>query len=134
MERSERLSVINSSDEEASQLFETDENVVLPAEPYRGIRPFRYADRYVFAAREWEKEQLINLVTQYRGTLVFGQSGIGKSSIINAALIPGLLNHHFQPEVMRVSPNRDGTFIVYRILQSDVPGEKTFLPSLFAGR
>jgi WD40 repeat protein len=101
----------------------------LPSEPYRGIKPFRYADREIFAAREWEKEQLLHLVSLYRGSLVFGQSGIGKSSLINAGLIPVLEEYNFHAEIIRVSPSRKGTFIIYKIIQSDE--DKTYFPSLF---
>jgi len=105
------------------------ENIILPAEPFRGIKSFRYADREIFAAREWEKEQLLNLVSLYRASLIYGQSGIGKSSLINAGLIPELENYNFRGEIIRVSPNRDGTFIVYKIPASDK--DRAYLPSLF---
>ncbi|AWI25781.1 hypothetical protein HYN49_07635 [Flavobacterium pallidum] len=98
-------------------------------QPFRGIKPFRYSDRDIFAGRNWEKEQLLNLVSLYRGILLFGQSGFGKSSIINAALAPKLLEYDFLPEVMRVSPSYDGTFIIYRIKENE--DNDTYLPSIF---
>lgn len=97
--------------------------------PYRGIKPFRYADRNIFAGRNWEKEQLLNLISLYRGVLLFGQSGFGKSSLINAALAPKLLEYDFLPEVMRVSPSYDGTFIIYRIKEDE--DTDSYLPSIF---
>lgn len=101
----------------------------LPIEPFRGIKSFRYADRKIFAGREWETEQLLNLTSLYRGNLVFGQSGIGKSSLINAGLVPLLEENNFQAERIRVYPNPDYTFVVYRINNSDLTD--SYLPSIF---
>ncbi|AWA29887.1 hypothetical protein HYN48_07240 [Flavobacterium magnum] len=98
-------------------------------QPFRGIKPFRYSDRDIFAGRNWEKEQLLNLVSLYRGILLFGQSGFGKSSLINAALAPKLLEYDYSPEVMRVSPSYNGTFIIYRIKEQE--DQQVYLPSIF---
>ncbi len=111
--------------------YDSEQDAAFPSRPYRGIKPFRYADRNIFAAREWEKEQLLNLISLYRGSLVFGQSGIGKSSLINAGLVPKLVEYNYQAEIIRVSPNRNGTFIIYKISKNDA--EEIYLPSLFDG-
>jgi len=106
-----------------------EELVVLPDEPYRGIKPFRYADRFIFSARDWEKDQLLNIILLYRGSLLYGQSGIGKSSLVNAGLVPLLLQNNLQAEVIRVYPNREETFRISRIENTD----STYFPSIFEG-
>jgi hypothetical protein len=63
--------------------------VAVPTVPYRGIQPFRYFDHAIFLAREDEIEELVDLVAIYRGVLLYGASGDGKSSLINAGLLPG---------------------------------------------
>jgi len=106
-----------------------EELVVLPDEPYRGIKPFRYTDRFIFSARNWEKDQLLNIILLYRGSLLYGQSGIGKSSLVNAGLVPLLLQNNLQAEIIRVYPNREETFRISRIENTD----STYFPSIFEG-
>ena len=62
--------------------------IVLPATPFRGIESFRYVDRLIFFAREEETRKLVRYVALYRGVLFYGDSGAGKSSLINAGFIP----------------------------------------------
>jgi WD40 repeat protein len=104
--------------------------VTLPALPYRGIQPYRYVDHPIFFEREKETSDLLSLVVVYRGVLVYGDSGAGKSSLINAALLAGAHEKGFQPERIRVYPQDGAELVVERIAVTD-DGE-TFLPSLFA--
>jgi tetratricopeptide (TPR) repeat protein len=75
-----------------------------PKEPYRGILPFRLLDWRIFFERDAETERLTNLVSLYRGVLLYGQSGAGKSSLLNAGLIPQALRQGRAPERIRVYP------------------------------
>ena len=63
----------------------------LPSAPYRGIEPFRFVDQPIFSARADEVRKLVRLITIYRGIFFYGESGAGKSSLINAGLIPAAL-------------------------------------------
>ena len=58
--------------------------------PYVGPRPFeeRHQDR--FFGRDWEAEELVSLVVAHPAVLLYAQSGAGKTSLINAKLIPRL--------------------------------------------
>jgi WD40 repeat protein len=107
------------------------EMAALPHAPYCGIRPFRFADREIFFAREQEAERLTSLVSVYRGVMLHGASGTGKSSLVNAGLLPRAVQHGFQPERVRVQPRRGGELVVERIAASD--GDDAWLPSLLAG-
>ena len=102
----------------------------LPQSPYRGIEPFRFVDSGIFFAREEETRELLRLVTMYRGVLVYGESGAGKSSAINAGFIPAALQENFAPERLRVQPRRGAEIVVERISASS--DGVTCLPSLFA--
>ena len=75
-----------------------------PKEPYRGILQFRLLDWRIFFERDAETERLANLVSLYRGVLLYGQSGAGKSSLLNAGLIPQALRQGRAPERIRVYP------------------------------
>ncbi len=102
-----------------------------PREPYRGIEPFRFIDRPIFFERRDETRRLIRLVSIYRGTLLYGESGTGKSSVINAGFIPAMLEEGFLPERLRVQPLPGGELVVERIALTD-EGAAPFLPSRFA--
>jgi WD40 repeat protein len=102
-----------------------------PREPYRGIEPFRFVDRPIFFERRDETRRLIRLVSIYRGTLLYGESGVGKSSVINAGLIPAMLEEGFLPERLRVQPQPGAELVVERIALTD-EGTAPFLPSRFA--
>ena len=59
--------------------------------PYVGTRPFKTDEGELFFGRERESLDLLSLVISERLVLFYAQSGAGKSSLINAKLIPGLL-------------------------------------------
>jgi WD40 repeat protein len=103
----------------------------LPDSPYPGIEPFSYAHRNVFFAREIEARTLIRLIVMYRGVLLYSDSGTGKSSLVNAGLIPLAIDEGYQPQRIRVQPKKGEEIIVER-LSEKADGEPPFLPSLFA--
>lgn len=106
-------------------------SVPLPDSPFKGIESFRYSDRLIFFARDAETERLLRYVTIYRGVLFYGDSGVGKSSLINSGFIPAALQENFVPHRLRVNPRPDEEIIVERI--SETAGENSsYLPSIFA--
>ena len=58
--------------------------------PYVGPRTFRREQSHLFFGREREARDLLARVVSERLLLFYAQSGAGKSSLINARLIPGL--------------------------------------------
>ncbi len=60
------------------------------ANPYVGPRTFTEAQRHLFFGRDREGRDLLARVLSERLVLFYAQSGAGKSSLINARLIPGL--------------------------------------------
>ncbi|HSR97919.1 MAG TPA: hypothetical protein VLM79_12755, partial [Kofleriaceae bacterium] len=63
--------------------------------PLRGLDPFGEAERDVWYGREAERDELAKLVTAdgFRAGLLFGEPGVGKTSLIRAGLIPHLRDH-----------------------------------------
>jgi HEAT repeat protein len=63
--------------------------------PLRGLDPFGEAERDVWQGRESERDELAKLVTSdtYRAGLLFGEPGVGKTSLVRAGLIPDLRDH-----------------------------------------
>jgi excinuclease UvrABC ATPase subunit len=85
------------------------------ASPYRGIHPFRYADQAYFFGRSGLVAELLAKVLISRLVLVFGESGTGKSSLINAGLIPALKAEELRAERLRVRPIQDEPILIERI-------------------
>jgi len=87
----------------------------LPEIPYRGIESFRYIDQRVFCTREEETWDLMRNILINRGVLLYGDSGSGKSSLINAGLIPEALKENLYAHRLRVQPRRGREIKVERI-------------------
>lgn len=102
----------------------------IPDAPYRGVEPFRFIDQQIFVARETETWNLISSIMIYRGVLLYGGSGTGKSSMINAGLIPKALEENFLPNILRVQPRRGKEIKIERI-PIEVDGKPPYLPSTF---
>jgi tetratricopeptide (TPR) repeat protein len=64
-------------------------------EPYIGPRSFRHEDSASFFGRDREVSELQSLVVAHRVVLLYSQSGVGKSSLLNARLIPSLEEQGF---------------------------------------
>ena len=64
--------------------------------PYIGPRPFERQDQSVFFGRRNETSQLLSLISAHKALLVYSQSGAGKTSLINASLIPLLETEGFK--------------------------------------
>jgi hypothetical protein len=58
--------------------------------PYKGPESYQVEDSRLFYGREAEAEQLIARILSSRFTLLHAQSGAGKTSLLNACVIPGL--------------------------------------------
>ncbi len=109
----------------------TTQLLPIPESPYPGIEPFRFMDQQIFAARNDEIWDLQSSITIYRAVLIYGDSGTGKSSLINAGLIPKILDEDYVPDRLRVQPRAGKEIKVERIITS--AGERvSFLPSTFA--
>jgi WD40 repeat protein len=73
--------------------------------PFVGPRAFR-AGEHLYA-RERETQRIVDLLIAERIVLLYSPSGAGKTSLINAALIPELVSERFQVSpVVRVSMHR----------------------------
>ncbi len=60
--------------------------------PLRGLDAFGEAERDVLLGRDRQRDELIQLVTSdvFRAGLLYGEPGIGKTSLLRAGLIPAL--------------------------------------------
>jgi len=110
----------------------TDKSITNTARsPFPGINPFSYTAREVFFARETEALRLIRMIVIHRGVLLYSESGVGKSSLINSRLLPLAIEEGYNPERIRVQP-RSGEEIIVERISTEVDGHPPFLPSIFA--
>jgi subtilisin family serine protease len=70
--------------------------------PYVGPRPFEEQEQKCFFGRDWEADELVSLIVAHPAVLLYAQSGAGKTSLINAKLIP-LLRDEEGLQVMPVA-------------------------------
>jgi WD40 repeat protein len=73
--------------------------------PYVGPRPFESSDAQRFFGRERESAELFSLIIAHRAVLLYSPSGAGKSSLLNAAVIPRLREADLVVDSARVSAN-----------------------------
>ncbi len=101
-----------------------------PAAPFRGVLPFRLIDRPIFTGRRQECETLYQLIRVFRGVMLYGDSGSGKSSLVNAGVIPMLIEAGFEVEKLRVQPLKGAELVIERLPLSE-EGDSVALPSVF---
>jgi WD40 repeat protein len=62
-----------------------------PRNPYVGPRPFTADDASVFFGRETEACEILSLVLAYPAVVLYSESGAGKTSLLNARIVPSLI-------------------------------------------
>lgn len=85
----------------------------LPRNPYPGLDPFTYQYQRLFQGRTVETRNLFRLVIMYRGVLLYGGRGVGKSSLLEAGLFPELIEDGFRPHRIRLQPQAGRELTVY---------------------
>ncbi len=55
---------------------------------YMGVKPFEASNRAIFYGRDTDIESLYNLILSEKLVVLFGKSGYGKSSLLNAGVLP----------------------------------------------
>ena len=58
--------------------------------PWKGLRPYEFDDAHTFYGRNTEILQLTSLIEFNRAVILYGKSGIGKSSLLRAGVFPWL--------------------------------------------
>src|SRR5882757_10956086 len=70
--------------------------------PWPGLSSFTEDLRGFFFGREKETEELVRLIRRNTLTVLFGQSGLGKSSLLQAGAFPQLREADFLPLYLRL--------------------------------
>ena len=104
-----------------------------PTAPYRGIDHFRFVDHPIFFARQRETLDLLRCVMSFKGVILFGGSGSGKSSLINAGLLTQIIEMGFVPDRVRVQDKLEREIVIERISRFDDEDSPFLAPSLADG-
>ncbi|MSO21977.1 MAG: hypothetical protein EXQ58_01720 [Acidobacteria bacterium] len=88
--------------EEAISAVPADVSTVNTENPWLGLLAFREADQGYFQGRKAKTEELFRLVMRERLSVLFGLSGLGKSSLLQAGVFPLLRHEAIFPVYMRL--------------------------------
>jgi hypothetical protein len=70
--------------------------------PWRGLQPYQIDDRANFVGREEEIRSVTSLIRSEALVVLYGASGTGKTSLLNAGVFPRLLGERFLPFRVRL--------------------------------
>ncbi|MFI6645770.1 trypsin-like peptidase domain-containing protein [Streptomyces sp. NPDC050504] len=79
-------------------------DMALPPSPYRGLRAFEQEDARVFAGRDTLAGELAELADEHPVTVVHGPSGVGKTSLVRAGVLPRLSARGAATAAVRLHP------------------------------
>lgn len=101
-------------------------DVTVDAEhPWPGLMPFAESAREYFHGRDREAVELARLIRRETLTVLFGQSGLGKSSLLNAGLFPRLRAEDFLPIYIRLEIGEDAPGLSAQVRQAIVGACRT---------
>jgi hypothetical protein len=72
------------------------------ANPWLGLASYSESDSAMFFGREKETAELLRLINREALTVVFGRSGLGKTSLLRAGVIPRLRESAYFPVALRL--------------------------------
>ena len=78
--------------------------------PWLGLASYQEKDAELFFGRKREIALLCEVIKQNYSTVIYGKSGMGKTSLINAGLIPLLNNDSFLPVSIKLEHNSSRSY------------------------
>ena len=86
--------------------------------PWIGLASFTEGDRSFFAGRGDEIDDLVRLVRRDTLTLLYGVSGLGKTSLVQAGLFPALREENILPVPIRLDYLEGSRPLAHQIIDS----------------
>ncbi len=102
---------------------------------YPGSRPFESNERNQFFGRKHDIHKLLNFVELENLVVMYSKSGLGKTSLINAGLLPkmkelNLLPFDIKKEKQSKKNQKYGPFIDIRFNEPEFPPKKWVIKAL----
>src|SRR5438093_12733493 len=91
-----------------------------PESPWLGLQSFTEETQRYFFGRTAELQEIFERVLHKPLTILFGQSGLGKTSLIQAGLIPNLLEAGLLPVSIRVRYDVDAPLVGRHMIEAFV--------------
>jgi hypothetical protein len=108
-------------------MVEIQRQVLSPDNPWPGLDPFDESDREYFHGRAAESGELLRLVRREPLSVVFGRSGLGKTSLLKAGLFPLLRSEDCLPVYVRLDHAEEAPALreqIFRELQAACDAER----------
>jgi hypothetical protein len=86
--------------------------------PWIGLASFTEGDRSFFAGRGEEIDDLVRLVRRDTLTLLYGVSGLGKTSLVQAGLFPALREENFLPVPIRLDHLEGALSLAHQVINA----------------
>lgn len=104
--------------------------------PWPGLESFEEDARDYFHGREAEADELLRRVADAPLTVLFGKSGLGKTSLLKAGLFPRLREKHFLPIHVRLDIRPEAPGLIEQLrdgLREAIERERVDAPPFTAG-
>jgi hypothetical protein len=95
-------SIAGSERREPREMEDLQRQALNRDNPWPGLDPFDETDRDYFHGRAAESGELLRLVRREVLTVLFGRSGLGKTSLLKAGLFPRLREEEALPAYVRL--------------------------------
>ena len=105
-------------DERTPSVAATAGPIVDSDQPWPGLDAFAESQSAFFFGRTNELEELYQCVRRAVATLLFGQSGLGKTSLVQAGLFPRLRDNGFLPVPVRLGFAPEAPALIAQIKQA----------------
>lgn len=97
-------------------------------QPYVGPKSFEENDKDLFFGRDAEANDLFSLIVAHQVVLIYAQSGAGKTSLLNAKIIPSLKSKGYEvlplARVQGIQTDEGSNIYVFNTLQSWATNEE----------
>lgn len=88
---------------------------------YPGVRPFSENEQHIFYGRNADSEKLYQLIQLEKLVLLYGKSGLGKSSLLNAGVLPMFDKNNMVVKI-RLGVNTKESFLPVDTCLQKLPG------------